>query len=50
MNQTKFHQNKLQEEGFDDEAGLDDAIKKLENDLKKGRKKEPDGEEPTVCV
>jgi actin-related protein 5 len=39
----------LQEEGFDDEAGLDETIKKLENDLKKARKKEAD-EEPSVCV
>lgn len=38
--------NKLQEEGFEDEAGLDEMIKKLENDIKKGRKKEADGEEP----
>ncbi|KAK2462122.1 hypothetical protein APHAL10511_006585 [Amanita phalloides] len=37
--------NKLQEEGFDDEAGLDEIIKKLENDVKKARKKEADGEE-----
>lgn len=44
-----FWQNKLQEEGFDDEAGLDETIKKLENDLKKFRKKEADGEEPSVC-
>ncbi|KAF8341684.1 chromatin remodeling complex subunit [Amanita rubescens] len=39
--------NKLQEEGFDDEAGIDETIKKLENDLKKFRKKEADGEEPS---
>ncbi|KAG6874163.1 hypothetical protein C0995_005581 [Termitomyces sp. Mi166 len=36
---------KLQEEGFDDEAGLDETIKKLENDLKKARKKEAEGED-----
>ena len=39
-------QSKLQEEGFDDDAGLDETIKKLENDLKKARKREADGEEP----
>ncbi|PFH50709.1 hypothetical protein AMATHDRAFT_75400 [Amanita thiersii Skay4041] len=38
--------NKLQEEGFDDENGLDEAIRKLENNIKKARKKEVDGEEP----
>ena len=41
----KFHhrlwvQAKLQAEGLDSEAALDEAIKKLENDLKKARKKE----------
>ncbi|KNZ80015.1 Actin-like protein arp5 [Termitomyces sp. J132] len=36
---------KLQEEGFDDEAGFDETIKKLENDLKKARKKEAEGED-----
>ena len=34
--------------------GLDEAIKKLENDLKKARKKEADGEDAvvrlSVCV
>ncbi|KAJ7630374.1 chromatin remodeling complex subunit [Roridomyces roridus] len=43
---------KLQTEGFDDDSGLDDAIKKLESDLKKARKKEAaadgeDAEEPS---
>ncbi|KAJ7725515.1 hypothetical protein DFH07DRAFT_946209 [Mycena maculata] len=45
---------KLQTEGFDDDAALDETIKKLESDLKKARKKEAaaDGgedaaEEPT---
>ncbi|KAG6840178.1 hypothetical protein C0991_008408 [Blastosporella zonata] len=38
---------KLQEEGFDDEAGLDETIKKLEVDLKKVRKKEAEGEDNT---
>ncbi|OSX68099.1 hypothetical protein POSPLADRAFT_1128328 [Postia placenta MAD-698-R-SB12] len=37
--------NTLQEEGFDDDAELDSAIKKLENDLKKVRKKDADGDE-----
>ncbi|KAF9007940.1 actin-like protein Arp5p [Cyathus striatus] len=32
--------HKLQSEGFDDEAGLDAMVKKLEADLKKARKKE----------
>ncbi|KAG6850172.1 hypothetical protein H0H93_016852 [Arthromyces matolae] len=36
---------KLQEEGFDDESGLDETIKKLESDLKKARKKEAEGED-----
>ncbi|KAF7310394.1 hypothetical protein HMN09_00581400 [Mycena chlorophos] len=37
---------KLQTEGFDDDAALDDAIKRLETDLRKARKKEAaDGEE-----
>ncbi|KAF5377282.1 hypothetical protein D9615_006449 [Tricholomella constricta] len=36
---------KLQEEGFDDDAGLDETIKKLESDLKKARKKEAEGED-----
>ncbi|KAJ6573856.1 chromatin remodeling complex subunit [Mycena vulgaris] len=31
---------KLQTEGFDDDAALDETIKKLESDLKKARKKE----------
>ncbi|KAJ6519177.1 chromatin remodeling complex subunit [Mycena sanguinolenta] len=44
---------KLQTEGFDDDAALDETIKKLESDLKKARKKEAaadggdDAEEPT---
>ena len=33
-------QSKLQAEGIDNEAGLDEVIKKLEADLKKARKKE----------
>ncbi|KAI0932855.1 hypothetical protein AcW1_000146 [Taiwanofungus camphoratus] len=35
----------LQEEGFDSDAALDSAIKKLEGDLKRARKKEIDGED-----
>ncbi|KAJ8482260.1 hypothetical protein ONZ45_g15010 [Pleurotus djamor] len=38
--------NTLQSEGFEDEASLDDTIKKLESDLKKARKKDADTEEP----
>jgi hypothetical protein len=41
-------QNKLQTEGFDDDAGLDETIKKLESDLKKARKKEVDGDDVVV--
>lgn len=41
-------QNKLQEEGFDDGGALDEAIKKLETDVKKARKKEADGEDTVV--
>ncbi|KAL4069236.1 hypothetical protein J3A83DRAFT_4095857 [Scleroderma citrinum] len=48
-------QNVLQEEGFEDDAALDETIKKLEHDLKKARKKEADGqddpmEEPTFTL
>lgn len=35
-------QHILQSEGFDDDAGLDETIKKLEADLKKARKKDDD--------
>lgn len=34
--------NTLQSEGFDDDAALEDAIKKLEADLRKARKKDDD--------
>lgn len=37
----------LKEEGFDNDTALDNAIKKLEADLKKSRKKE-DGDEVEV--
>jgi len=43
-------QNTLQSEGFDDDAGLDETIKKLEGDLKKARKKEADGDDSVVGV
>jgi actin-related protein 5 len=36
-------QNTLQTEGFDDDAALDETIKKLELDVKRARKKEADG-------
>ncbi|KAG6919454.1 hypothetical protein DXG01_005713 [Tephrocybe rancida] len=39
---------KLQEEGFDDDAGLEETIKKYESDLKKARKKEAEGEDVTL--
>lgn len=35
----------LEEEGFDDDASLEKAIKKLETELRKARKTEADGEE-----
>ena len=39
------------EEGFEDDAALDETIKKLEQDLKKARKKEAEGqEEPTFTL
>ncbi|KAK7688182.1 hypothetical protein QCA50_008552 [Cerrena zonata] len=41
----KDWQGILQEEGFDNDAALDSAIKKLEINLKRARKKEADGEE-----
>ena len=41
-------QNTLQEEGFENDAALDGAIKKLEADLKKARKKEADGDDMDV--
>lgn len=45
-----YVQNALLDEGFEDDAALDETIKKLEQDLKKARKKEVEGQdEPTVC-
>jgi actin-related protein 5 len=41
-------QNTLQAEGFDDDEALDEAIKKLESDLKKARKKDADGDDGGV--
>ena len=38
-------QDILEEEGFDDDAALDKAIKKLETELRKARKTEADGED-----
>ncbi|KAG6831647.1 hypothetical protein H0H92_008724 [Tricholoma furcatifolium] len=38
---------KLQEEGFDDQATFEETLKKLENDVKKARKKDADGEDNT---
>ncbi len=42
----------LKEEGYDNDAALESAIKKLETDLKKARKKDVDGEDGEVsfCV
>lgn len=41
-------QNILQVEGFDDDAALDETIKKLEVDVKRARKKDPDGQDDVV--
>jgi actin-related protein 5 len=38
-------QSILQDEGFEDDVRLDEAIKKLEYDLKRARKKEADGDD-----
>ena len=38
----------LKEEGFSNDGALDSAIKKLEADLKKARRKDADGEDPEV--
>jgi hypothetical protein len=44
-------QHTLQSEGFDDDAGLDETIRKLETDLKKARKKDEDvGDEIVVSI
>ncbi|OJA15150.1 hypothetical protein AZE42_04698 [Rhizopogon vesiculosus] len=40
--------NTLQTEGFDDEAALDETIKKLELDVKRARKKEADGQDDVI--
>jgi hypothetical protein len=40
-----FRQNILQGEGFEDDAKLDESIKKLEADLKRSRKKDADGDD-----
>jgi actin-related protein 5 len=46
-----WSQNLLQSEGFNDDAALDQATKKLEADLKKARKKAAnDGDEVTVSI
>ena len=46
-----FSQNLLQSEGFSDDAALDQAIKKLEADLKKARKKAAnDGDDIMVGI
>jgi len=37
-------------EGFDDDAALDDTIKKLEIYIKKARKKDGDADEPMVSA
>lgn len=46
MNQlTVYLQAKLQSEGFETEADLDEVIKGLEAALKRGRKRDPEAEE-----
>ena len=40
----------MREEGFDNDAHLDSTIKKLEIDVKKGRKKDTDGDEMEVIL
>lgn len=40
--------NILQVEGFDDDAALDETIKKLEADVKRARKKDPDGQDDII--
>ncbi len=43
-------QSTLRSEGFENDAALDAAIKKLETDLKKSRKKDTDGDEMEVST
>ncbi|KAG1778320.1 hypothetical protein EV702DRAFT_1044632 [Suillus placidus] len=38
----------LQIEGFDDDAALNETIKKLEVDIKRARKKDPDGQDDVI--
>ena len=40
----------MKEEGFDNDAALDNTIKKLEADVKKSRKKDAENEEPEVSL
>lgn len=40
--------NTLQIEGFEDDAALDETIKKLEVDVKRARKKDPDGQDDVI--
>jgi actin-related protein 5 len=44
--QSQLLQQRLQSEGMENDAVLEETIKKLENALKRARKKEVDGEEP----
>lgn len=41
-------QHVLQVEGFDDDAALDETIRKLEVDVKRARKKDPDGQDDVI--
>ena len=45
-----FSQSKLQTEGFDNDAALDEAIKKLEGDIKRARRKDNDNAEEEEMV
>ena len=48
VNLVLYFQATLKEEGFDNDAALESAIKKLESNLKRARKKEADGEDVEV--
>jgi actin-related protein 5 len=43
-------QSLLRDDGFEDDTKLDEAIKKLENGLKRARKKEAEGDDHVVGI
>jgi ribosome-associated translation inhibitor RaiA len=43
-----LEQHALQAEGFNDDDDLDEAIKKLESELRKAKKKDADGDEGAI--